>query len=94
MESLGLKTLSWQHPGAVNVAELRSLLEDMPRQILRFKGSVCLGDGRVLALQRAAGRVTSWELPNGTREERRLVFIGDDTPPLWEWLTPRLNRLV
>lgn len=93
IEALGLKTLSWKHEGAVAMIELSALLHDMPKQILRFKGVVCLDDGRVLALQRAAGRLTSWELENWSKGESRLVFIGEDSPPLWEWLSRRLDRL-
>ncbi len=93
IETLGLKTLSWKHEGAVDMTELSTLLHDMPKPILRFKGVVRLDDGRVLALQRAAGRLTSWELGNWPKGESQLVFIGEDTPSLWEWLSLRLERL-
>lgn len=93
IEDLGLKTLSWQHPGAVNLTELRALLVHMPKQVLRFKGVVLLSDGRRLALQRAAGRLTSWELVRKENEESRLVFIGEDTPSHWEDIVQRLDRL-
>lgn len=94
IEGLGLNTLSWQHPGAVNLTELRALLDDMPKQILRFKGVVLLSDGRILALQRAAGRLTSWELECKGNEESRLVFIGEDKPSHhWDGIIQKLDRL-
>ncbi|MCE8032860.1 GTP-binding protein [Billgrantia tianxiuensis] len=93
IEALGLETLSWKREGAVDMNALSALLHDMPRQILRFKGVVRLDDGRVLALQRAAGRLTSRELEHWTTDESQLVFIGEDSPSLWEWLTQRLDRL-
>lgn len=94
IEDLGLKTLSWQHAGVVNMTELRGLLDAMPKQVLRFKGVVHMGDGRVLALQRAAGRLTSWELEHDGGVASRLVFIGEDSPSLWDWLNERLGRLA
>ncbi|WP_104204940.1 CobW family GTP-binding protein [Billgrantia saliphila] len=93
IQALGLKTLSWKREGAVDMIELSVLLHEMPKQILRFKGVVRLEDGRVLALQRAAGRLTSRELENWSKGESQLVFIGEESPPLWEWLTQRLDRL-
>ncbi|MDX5377887.1 MAG: GTP-binding protein, partial [Halomonas sp.] len=93
IEALGLETLSWKREGAVDMNELSALLHDMPRQILRFKGVVRLDDGRVLALQRAAGRLTSRELEHWSKGESQLVFIGEDSPALWEWLNQRLDRL-
>ncbi|RUA23102.1 hypothetical protein DSL92_01375 [Billgrantia gudaonensis] len=45
--ALGLLTLSWSHPGSVNVESLQHLLRDLPREMLRFKGIVVLDDGRV-----------------------------------------------
>nr|WP_267957617.1 CobW family GTP-binding protein [Halomonas zhangzhouensis] len=93
IQALGLETLSWKREGTVDMNELSTLLHGMPRQILRFKGVVQLDDGRVLALQRAAGRLTSRELENWLKGESQLVFIGEDSPSLWEWLTQRLDRL-
>ena len=94
IESLGLTTLSWQHEGIVNMDVLRTILNDMPKQILRFKGVVCLSDGRVLALQRAAGRLTSWELELPTNNESQFVFIGENTSSVWEWINQRLSELT
>ncbi|RCV90421.1 CobW family GTP-binding protein [Billgrantia montanilacus] len=93
IEALGLETLSWKREGVVDMNELSALLHDMPQQILRFKAIVRLEDGRVLALQRAAGRLTSWELENWQKGESQLVFIGENSPSLWEWLTLRLDML-
>ncbi|NIC06294.1 GTP-binding protein [Billgrantia bachuensis] len=58
--------------------KLSALLHDMPRQILRFKGVVQLEDGRVLALQRAAGRLPSRVLENWSKGESKLAFIDED----------------
>lgn len=92
--ALGLRTEHWQHAGAVRAEPLRELIEALPPQILRFKGVVCLEDGRVLALQRAAGRVTSRELAPSAASHSRLVFIGEDDLGLWTWLEPRLKALM
>ncbi|WP_447555192.1 CobW family GTP-binding protein [Vreelandella sp. EE22] len=92
--ALGLKTLSWQHAGHIDVSALRALLDDLPKQVIRFKGIVCLGDGRVLALQRAAGKLSSAELDHGAQRKSQLVFIGEDTLSLWEWLEQRLDQLI
>ncbi|WP_136065762.1 CobW family GTP-binding protein [Modicisalibacter radicis] len=94
IEALGLKTLSWESQGTVNMDELHELLQGFPKEVVRFKGIVNLSDGRVLALQRAAGRLISWELDNVTKNENRLVFIGEDSASLWEWLSLRLERLT
>lgn len=92
--ALGLLTLSWSHPGSVNVEGLQQLLRDLPREMLRFKGIVVLDDGRVLALQRAAGRVTSRELVHRDTVETQLAFIGEEDPALWAWLESRLSQLA
>lgn len=93
VEALGLKTEHWQHAGAVRTEALRELIEAMPREVLRFKGVVCLEDGRVLALQRAAGRVSSRVMEPEAAHDSRLVFIGKDIPNLWSWLAERLAAL-
>lgn len=92
--ALGLRTEHWQHAGPVRADSLRELIEALPPQILRFKGVVCLEDGRVLALQRAAGRVASRELSTSAAHDSRLVFIGEDSSELWAWLDPRLEALA
>lgn len=92
IEALGLKTLSWQHTGSINEYYLRTLLDEMPTQVLRFKGVVHLGDGRTLAIQRAAGKLSSWTLNHTVHNQ--LVFIGQDIPSLWEWLNHRLEKLT
>lgn len=94
IEALGLTTLSWRHAGAVDMDVLRAILDDMPKQILRFKGVARLSNGRVLALQRAAGRLTSWELEYAVNNDSQFVFIGEDKPSLWEWLNLRLSTLA
>lgn len=94
IEALGLKTRSWQHTGYIDISALRTLLDNMPKQVIRFKGIVCLEDGRVLALQRAAGKLSSAELESGVQRKNQLVFIGEDTPTLWEWLDQQLDQLV
>nr|WP_272922935.1 GTP-binding protein [Halomonas icarae] len=91
--ALGLRTEHWQHAGAVRAEPLRELIEALPPQVLRFKGVVSLEGGRVLALQRAAGRVTSRELAPSAASDSRLVFIGEDDTALWTWLEPRLKAL-
>lgn len=93
LEALGLRSLSWEEDGAVDVGRLRELLDGMPRAILRFKGVVRLDDGRRLVLQRAAGRVTSQELDAPGQGGSRLVFIGEEAPGPWEWLSRRLECL-
>ncbi|MGE4533083.1 CobW family GTP-binding protein [Halomonas sp.] len=85
-QALGLKTFSWKSDGDLDVKELSAILNGMPKDIIRFKGVVRLNDGRALALQRAAGRMTSWELDRGRVEESKLVFIGIDSAAVNEWV--------
>ncbi|WP_156105344.1 GTP-binding protein [Litchfieldella xinjiangensis] len=78
----------------MNLTELGALLDHMPKQILRFKGVLLLSDEKRLALQRAAGSLTSWELERKENEEEsRLFFIGEDTPSHWVDIVQRLDRL-
>ncbi|MBH8580543.1 CobW family GTP-binding protein [Bisbaumannia pacifica] len=92
--ALGLATHHWQHDGVLDAGSLSELLATLPSQVLRFKGVVRLADGRWLALQRAAGQVSSRELERPSDGASRLVFIGDAERCDWADLDRRLAALV
>lgn len=92
--ALGLATHQWQHDGVLDAGALSELLATLPAQVLRFKGVVRLADGRWLALQRAAGQVSSRELERPSDGASRLVFIGDAEGCDWAALDRRLATLA
>lgn len=94
IEALGLKTISWSHEGTVRADLLRKLLDDLPTKVLRFKGIVCLEDGSILKLQRAAGRLSSQPLMHRKYCDNRLVFIFEDMPEIDDWLNEQLALLA